>query len=44
MFVPRKPDINKAIKELNNNIALFAVLVATVRLAPYVLHVTSPSK
>ncbi len=38
MFAPRKPDINKAIKELNQNLVLFGVLVATVRLVPYVLH------
>jgi len=41
MFVPRKPDIKKAIKELNNNLVLFGVLVAAVRLTPYVLHVAN---
>jgi hypothetical protein len=41
MFAPRKPDVKKAVKELNNNLALFGVLVATVRLVPYVLHALS---
>lgn len=41
MFAPRKPDIKKAIKELNNNLVTFGVLVATVRLIPYVLHALS---
>lgn len=38
MFAPRKPDIKRAIKELNQNLVLFGVLVATTRMVPYVLH------
>jgi hypothetical protein len=38
MFPPRKPDLKRSMQELQQNLVMAAVLVATVRVAPYLLH------